>query len=199
MRCFIVASLLTIGPSLAKAQDQSNDPIAAAARWADLVRAGGADQARSGASDRFRYRIDERIWRTWVEKHADHLKELGARQVLSSVQGRDEPPLEPLEWSRVVFASPWPGGGRVLEQVWSIRESGGEWETVDYRAWPDGEAIVHNADVEPIPYWVVYFPGDFGHGWRRRMFRVPPEKPSVPERPTAIANPKAFPKRPPDP
>jgi hypothetical protein len=171
---------------------------AAVSRWLDLVRGGAAEAARQTASARFQYRVPENAWRHWVDKSTGGLRELRPRRPVETAMGRDEAPLEPLEWLRVLYSSERPDGGRIYERILAIREDDGVWRVADYAAWPDPEAIIHNSALESVPYRIHYFPYDYRLGWRGWLIgggSRPPEPPV--DRGSARANPRTFPRRPP--
>jgi hypothetical protein len=197
-----VLGLLLAGPAPAIAQTLAVTGIeeagAAVGRWLDLVRGGAAEAARQSASERFQYRIPENAWRNWVDRSAGALRELRARRPVETAMGRDEAPLEPLDWIRVLYASERPAGGRIYERVLAIREDDGAWRIADYAAWADPEAIVTNAAIEAIPYRFYYFHDDYHRGWRHWLFGGGPRPPDAPPvRGSTRANPKTFPRRPP--
>jgi hypothetical protein len=166
-------------------------------KWLKLVHGGAAQGARQTASLRFQYRVPENPWQSWVDKSGSTLRELRPRRAIETAMGRDEPPLEQVDWVRIVYASERPSGGKVYERVVAVREDDGVWRVADYAAWPDPEAIVNNAALETIPYRFYYFPGDFRYGWRGAFIdgHRPPEPPA--DRGSARANPRTFPRRPP--
>ena len=166
--------------------------------WLNLVRGGGGETALLRASARFQYRVWQNPWRTWVDKSAPSLRELRPRKAIETSIGQDQPPLEPLQWVRVTYSSEWPSGGKVYEQLLAIREDDGVWRIADYAAWPDPEAIMHNAQLETVPYRSYYYPGFFVHGWRGRFVDGHGQEPPPPvDRGSTRANPRTFPRRPP--
>jgi hypothetical protein len=119
--------------------------------------------------------------------------------VLAVSAGRDEAPQPELDWIVAMFESARPAGGRILERVWAWREDDGPFRVVNYGIWPDPEAVINNAYVDPIPYRVVWGGSVawYGPGWRGGR-RVRPEvAPAVAPRGTAVANPRTFERRPP--
>jgi hypothetical protein len=169
--------------------------------WLALVNGGDATQAWNQASFRFQYRIGQRSWQEWVAAYPTRLTGLGSRRTIELTLGRDEPPLEPLEWARVVYARDRAAGGRVFERVIALRE-GDDWRVADYQTWPDDKAAVTNTSLLAVPYRSGYAGQFLPHGyWRggrllRRIPRQPP--PPAADRPSARANPTTFPRRPPE-
>lgn len=168
-------------------------------RWLLLVSGGAADEAWNEAGPLFQNRITELGWRDWVRAHADLLRAGGTRRETEFAVGQDEPPLAPLHWVRATYARDRPGGGRIFEQI-IVLEEDGHWRVAHYGAWTDAAAVVSNASLAPVPYFLGYrgqytfteFP------WRvisaRPRARVDPP---AAERPRNVANPTTFPRRPP--
>jgi hypothetical protein len=160
--------------------------------WLNRVRGGAGEATWGEAADRFQYRVNDRVWAHWVDRASSELRELRPRHVLQAAAGRDSLPLEAVDWVRVVFASERAAGGKILEQVVAIRDADSVWRVADYAAWPDPEAIVKNAALDPVPYGFGYLSRFFIRDWRAHHPRPMGGRPPEPDRA------RAAPKRPPE-
>ena len=153
MRSAVILLLLTIPCA---AQTSPRDPavegaLAAIDAWTAQAR-GGDSESWSKASPRFRARIAAWRWQEWTGKTVRVWEGVGPARVQSLDVINTEPP-EPLEeWVGVILVHDRARGGKMFERVWVVREEGRDWSVVDYALWPDGQAIVTNAYVGPIPW-----------------------------------------------
>lgn len=150
-----IALALTIAES-PNAGGQVTPPPADAAdsvitAWLVLVTRGAAAESWSQASPRFQRRIDPAGWTEWVQAQRGRLGN-GQPIPLSATRTRSGSPHPEAEWTGITFAMSRAAGGRVLHQVWAAREDGHSWRVTDYAAWPDAQAVVNNAFLDPIPY-----------------------------------------------
>jgi hypothetical protein len=134
-----------------------------------------------------------------VTAQRPRLGALRARRLMAVAAGRDEAPLPELDWIVATFESARPAGGRILERVWAWREDGGPFRVVNYGVWPDPEAVINNAYVDPIPYQIAWGGSLvwYGRGWRGGRRGRPEAAPAAP-RGTAVANPRTFARRQPE-
>ncbi|MGE0440745.1 MAG: DUF4019 domain-containing protein [Gemmatimonadales bacterium] len=204
-----VAVLLAVGgadPAAAQSEPDWEGARQEMIRWLGLVAGDAADRAREQASPLFRDRITSLDWGYWVFHNHQAVAEGAARRrVVESTSAIDQPPLPEIQWARVVFARERPRGGRLYERVIALVENG-RWRVADYVTWVDAEGIVTSTGVDPIPFQFAYdawyLPGHYlsGRYFRghpgRGADRTPPPG-AGPKRPTAVANPKTFPRKPP--
>ena len=154
MRYAVLLLLLAI-PCAAQTSPRSPEVEAALSAidaWTAQAR-GGDPESWSKASQRFRDRIAAWRWREWSGKTLSAWDGVGAARVQSVDFIRTEAPDPPGEWVGVILVHDRARGGKMFERVWAVREEGQPWSVVDYALWPDGQAIVTNAYVGPIP-WV---------------------------------------------
>ena len=193
----LLAAAIGLGPVEAQTTGPAVAVDTAITGWLELVsrRAGGA--AWHGAGPYFQHRIDQRRWEDWVSAQRPRLGALGSRRAVAVAAGRDEAPLPELDWIVATFESSRPAGGRILERVWAWREDDGPFRVVNYGVWPDPEAVVHNAYLDPVPYAIAWG-GSLGwHGAGLGVRRARPKAAPAPARGTAVANPATHPRRPP--
>ena len=158
--------LLAAAPCAAQTpsvEERLRDPVVqeamvAISAWADQARTANSDSYAS-ASPRFRERIAGFRWMRWAEETVKQWDGVGVARVETVEAVYTEAPEPYQEWVGVILVHDRARGGKVYERVWAVHENGAPWAVVDYALWVDGQAIVTNAYVRPIP-WIPESYGD---------------------------------------